>query len=303
MEIQRGADGLLINANEVGENQLPSTQSSFGNLMVIDDNGAGTQVYRYNQGSWFGTPGCRILNYEATNGYVYAGGDYAASYGLNFTPGIGTASQLTRQIVYLRPDYLVVHDRAVTKSTNDLKQLRWHFLNNPAFNATTSSWVETAGTSKLFGQTFSRALLLSSNVAVHCPDDSSSAIVYRITTQNAALATNVTYLTALQSAPATTANMVTTTFVRSTDNRMEGAQMGTHVVLFGSDAPLNPFTGILTYTITGSPAVIHLLADLPPGRAFQISANGNPIGIFTSSPQGTLTFTNAISGSQTITLQ
>jgi hypothetical protein len=242
LEIQRGADGLLINANEVGENQVPSTQSSFGNLVVIDDNDVGTQTYRFNQGSWFGVPGCRILNFEATNGYVYAGGDYAASYGLNFTPGIGTAKQLTRQVVYVRPDYIVVHDRAVTQSADDLKQVRWHFLNNPVSNASSNFWVETAGTSRLFGQTFSRSPLQSSNAAVHCPDDPRGALVYRIATWNSIKATNVTYVTALQSAPSTTANMVPTKFIRSTDDRLEGVQMGAKVVLFGADTVMNPFT-------------------------------------------------------------
>jgi PKD repeat protein len=303
LEIQRGADGLLISANEVGENQLPSTQSSFGNLMVIDDNGVGTQTYRFNQGSWFGTPGCRILNFEATNGYTYAGGDYAASYGLNFTPGIGTAKQLTRQIVYLRPDYVVVHDRAVTKSTNDLKQLRWHFLNSPAFNAASNSWVATNGASKLFGQTFSRSSLSSSNAAVNCPDDPGGALVYRIATWNALKATNVTYVTALQSGPATTATMVPTAFIHSTDNRLEGVQMGTNVVLFGSDAVLNPFTGTLSYTVTGASPISHLLTDLPSNRACQVSVGGVSLGTITTSAQGTLSFTNTPSGSQTITIQ
>jgi hypothetical protein len=303
LEIQRGADALLISANEVGENQVPSTQSSFGNLMCIDDNGVGTQTYRFNQGSWFGTPGCRMLNYEATNGYVYANGDYAASYGLNFTPGIGTATTLTRQVVYLRPDYIVVHDRAVTKSTNDLKQLRWHFLNNPTFDASSNLWAETEGGSTLFGQTFSRSSLLSSNAAVNCPDDPSGALVYRVTTQNALKATNVSYVTALQSAPSTTTNMITTVSIRSADNRMEGVQMGTNVVMFGSDAPLNPFTGTITYTVNGSSPVVHLVSDLPPNHSFQISAGGISIGTRTSSAQGTLLFTTTPAGSQAITIQ
>ena len=303
LEVQRGADGLLINANEVGENQDPSTQSSFGNLMCIDDNGAGTQVYRYNQGSWFGTPGCRYLNYETTNNYVYANGDYAASYGLNFTPGIGTAKTLTRQVVYLRPDYIIVHDRAVTKSTNDLKQLRWHFLNSPVFNAVSNSWVATNGDSKLFGRTFSRSAIISTNGAVHCPDDSSDAIVYRIATQNAVKATNVTYVTALQSAPSTTSNMVATASILSADNRMEGVQMGTNVVMFGTDTPLNPFTGTITYMVNGLSPIIHLVTDLPPNHSFQISAGGVSIGTRISSAQGTLLFTNAPSGTGTIMIQ
>jgi len=262
----------------------------------------GTQTYRFNQGFWFGTPGCRILSYEATNGYVYALGDYAAAYALNTTPGIGTARSLTRQMVYQRPDYLVVHDRAVTKSTNDLKQLRWHFLNSPALNGGASSWVATAGASKLFGQTFSRSTLTSSNQQVACPSGSST-IVYRIMTQNAVKATNVTYTTALQSAPSTTANMVATAPVFSSDLRMEGVQMGNDLVLFGADAPLIPFTGTLTYTVTGSSTVVHLLTDLPANRIFQVSAGGVLLGSITTSAQGILLFTNTPSGSQVITIQ
>jgi PKD repeat protein len=302
LEVQRGPDALLINPNALGGNQTPSTESSFANLLTIDDNGVGTQTYRFNQGFWFGTPGCRILNYEAANGYVYAMGDYAAAYALNTTPGIGTAKLLTRQIVYQRPDYVVVHDRAVTKSTNDLKQLRWHFLNNPTLIAGSNSWVATAGSSKLFGQTFSRLALISSNQAVTCPAGSST-VVYRITTQNATKATNVTYTTALQSAPSTTANRVTTAPVFSSDHRMEGVQLGNSLVLFGADAPLVPFNSTLTYTVTGSSPVVHVLTDLPPNRAFQVSAGGNLLGTFTASPQGTLLFTNTPSGSEVITIQ
>jgi hypothetical protein len=302
LEVQRGGDGLLINANEVGGNQTPSTESSFGNLVAIDDNGAETQNYRFNQGFWFGTPGCRITGFEATNGYVYALGDYAAAYSLNTTPGTGTATKLTRQIVYQRPDYIVVHDRAVTKAANDPKQLRWHFLKNPAVNTGNNSWVATNGSSKLFGNTYSRSALTTSNSAVNCPTGSST-VVYRVTTQNSANTTNVTYITALQSAPATTVNMVATASVFSADNRMEGIQMGNDLVLFGTDAPLNPFTGTISYTVTGSAPVVHLLTDLPPNRVFHISANGTPIGSLTASAQGTLCFTNTPPGSQIITLQ
>lgn len=75
------------------------------------------------------------------------------------------------------------------------------------------------------------------------------------------------------------------------------------MVLFGSDTPLNPFTGTISYTVTGSSPLIHLLTDFQPGRAFQISADGSLIGTVTSSSQGTLSFTNTPSGSQTITIQ
>jgi hypothetical protein len=299
LEIQRGGDGLLINANEVGETQVPSTESSFGNLVAIDDNGASTQNYRFNEGFWFGTPGCRITAYESMNNYVYASGDYAAAYSLNSTPGVGTATKLTRQIVYQRPDFIFVHDRATTKVANDPKQLRWHFLKNPTIDATTNSWIGTNGNSKLFGQTFSRSALTTTVSPTNC----NGSIVYRVTTVNSVNATNVTYITALQSAPKTTASMTNTAPIYSTDNRMEGIQMGNNVVLFGADTALNPFTGTITYAVTGSSPITHLLADLTPNHAFQVSAGGVSMGMITSSPQGTLSFTTTPSGSQSITVQ
>jgi hypothetical protein len=195
-----------------------------------------------------------------------------------------------------------VHDRATTKTTNDLKQLRWHFLSNPTLDAATNAWVATQGASKLFGQTFSRSTLISSNQAVTCPAGSST-VVYRLTTQNAVKAANVTYTTALQSAPAATTGMVATTPVYSTDHRMEGVQMGSSVFLFGANAALIPFTNTLSYTITGSAPVVHLLVDLPSNHTFQVSAGGVQLGIFTSSAQGALSFTNTPAGSQFITIQ
>ncbi|HEV2694534.1 MAG TPA: PKD domain-containing protein [Verrucomicrobiae bacterium] len=302
LEVQRGGNGLLINANEVGGNQTPSTESSFGNLVAIDDNGAGTQNYSFNQGSWFGTPGCRITSFEATNGYVYVAGDYAAAYSLNTTPGTGTATKLTRQIVYLRPDFIMVHDRATTKAVNDPKQLRWHFLKPPTVSAGANSWVATNGTGKLFGQTFSRSALMTTNMAVKCPAGSST-VVYRVVTQNSNTAAGVTYVTALQSAPSTAASMVRTTSILSTDGRMEGVQMSTNVVMFGADAALNPFTGSISYTVTGSAPVVQVLTDLPPNRAFQVSAGGSSIATITSSAQGVLSFTNTPAGATVITIQ
>ena len=97
--------------------------------------------------------------------------------------------------------------------------------------------------------------------------------------------------------------MVNTAPVYSTDNRMEGVQMGTNVVMFGADAPLNPFTGTISYTVNGSAPIVHLLTDLQPGRAFQVSAGGVSLGTMTSSGQGTLSFTNAAAGTQIITVQ
>jgi hypothetical protein len=125
LEVQRGGDALLINPQAWAEIQDESIRGGFSNSVVIDDNGDGAQRYRFNPGLWYGTPGVVMTAYEATSGFVYAAGDYTAAYSLPDDPGGGgSATQLTRDVVYLRPDFIVVHDRAGTVKDNYPKQLR-----------------------------------------------------------------------------------------------------------------------------------------------------------------------------------
>jgi hypothetical protein len=96
--------------------------------------------------------------------------------------------------------------------------------------------------------------------------------------------------------------MVATGRVASADGRMEGVQMGNQVVLFGTTGPLNPFAGSISYAITGTSPVTHLLTDLEPGRLYQVVADGAPVAAVTASAQGTISFTTP-AGSRAIVIQ
>jgi hypothetical protein len=296
LQIQRGGDDLLVNANAVGGNQALSTKSSFSNLVAINDNGTGYQNYPWNMGVWYGTPGVFISNYEATTNYVYVGGDYRAAYSKNTNPGGGgPATQLTRQVVYLRPDFIIVHDRAGTVLASFPKQLQWHFLNAPT--VTGNSWVETVGSSSLFGDTFSSVPLTTTTY----PVVDAGATIYRVATNNTNPALNVQYTTALETAPSSVASMVSTRQVVSTNGAMEGVQEGNDLVLFGTTGPLNPFVTPITYSMSGSASVYNLLTDLQPNLTYQIQVNGQALTMVTSSAQGTLSFTTPI-GATTVTV-
>ena len=295
LQIQRGADGLLINAPVKGNYQPGAPKSQFGNIVAIDDNGEGAQNYRYSMGYWYGTPGVVTTAYEATNGYVYVAGDYHAAYSKNTNPGAGgSASELTRQVVYLRPDFIVVHDRATTIKDTYLKQVQWHFLTAPTVNG--NSWVESVGSSKLFGQTFSTQTLTTTLQPVTV----GNATVSQVATRNTNPTATVRYVTALQTAPSSTASMVASQMVVSTDGRMEGVQMGNQLVLFGTNGPVDPATPIAYSAAGGSGTVEHLLTDLQAGRSYQLRVNGALVGSFQASSQGTLSFSTA--GGATIQL-
>lgn len=296
LQIQRGGDGLLINAPVATGYQAAQWKSQYGNHVILDDNGEGAQNYRYSMGVWYGwtEPGVFTTAYEATNRYVYVGGDYLAAYSKNTNPGGGgSAAELTRQVVYLRPDFVVVYDRATTIKDYYLKQLQWHFLNAPTVNG--NSWVATAGSSKLFGQTFSTQPLTTTTQPVTLWHGT----VQQLATKNTNPIAKVRYVTAMQTAASSTTSMVATQQVLSTDSRMEGVQMGNEVVLFGVDGAVSAATPI-NYSITGSGSVNHLLTDMQPGRSYQLSVNGVAAGSVTASSQGALSFSTA--GGATITL-
>ena len=118
MEINRGADQLLINAYQFyyvyGNGSLTPTDDSFlGNIMVIND--PTDERNPPNMGVWFGTPGVVDTAYENTAAFNYVDGNYAAAYSPEDDPGSGgQVSQLTRQVVFVRPDLIFVYDRATT---------------------------------------------------------------------------------------------------------------------------------------------------------------------------------------------
>src|SRR5262249_3946971 len=71
LQLQRGGDDLLVDANTVGGNQ--GNKPMYANAVIIDDGGAGLQTYRYMPGYWYGSPGVVITAYEANQNYVYMG--------------------------------------------------------------------------------------------------------------------------------------------------------------------------------------------------------------------------------------
>jgi PKD repeat protein len=294
LQIQRGADDLLINGNAPGNNQASARKSTFSNTLVVDDNGEGAQTYRYSMGTWYGAPGVTVNAYEATGSYTYIYGDYHAAYSTNTNPGGGgSTSELTRQVVYLRPDYVVVYDRVTTIKDYYTKQLRWHFLNAPTVSG--NSWVESVGSSKLFGQTFSTAPLATTVAPVQV----GNATIQEVITQNTAATPSVRYVTAFQVASSTTTAMVSTQSIISTDSRMEGVQMGSQLVLFGRNGDVDLSTPV-TYQINSTSAIQHLLVNLKPGQSYKVFVNGTLTATLTASSQGTLSFTTSTVGAQTI---
>jgi hypothetical protein len=286
LSISRGADDLLPLMTSKAQAQSFQDKSKYGNLVAIDDGGAGEQNYRYAQGIWYGNPGVRMLNFEGDAEYSYAKGDYAAAYNKAGTV-LSPATELMRSIFYLRNhDYVFIQDKATTTHANYLKQLQWHFLSAPTING--NSWIETVGSSKLFAATFSDSALSTSLNSVTI----NTTTVPQISTNNSAPANSVHYLTAMQIAPSSTNSMDQSGMLTSNSNTLEGMQLGSAVVMF---VKTNSFSGGDYYSLNIANGVVvdNYIIGLTAGTYTLAGANESSA---TTSAQGVLKFTTTGTG-------
>jgi hypothetical protein len=297
IQINRGGDALLVNVAAVTGDQTYQNKSTYGNLVVIDDGGAGEQTYRYAQGGWYGNPGVTMPHFDGAADYVYMQGNYRAAYTHHYgEPGApNPASELTRSVFYVRSaDYVIVYDRATTTQAGYLKQLRWHLTGTATVAG--DAWTITTGASKLFGKTYSSQALTTSTQTV-----TQNGVAFRqITTNNAAPTASVGYVTALQTAASATAAMDTSSRVASGDGKVEGVQIGAYAVLFGTHGAV---AGGTSYPVTAAAGqtLTHYVSDLVPGATYTLTGANQASA--TANAQGVLTFDSSGTGAaQTVTL-
>jgi hypothetical protein len=294
LEIDRGADSLLVNVAALTGDQRLKDKSTYSNSVVIDDGGAGRQTYPYAQGIWYGNPGVTMPHFEGAGNYAYMQGDYAAAYTKNYgKPGSpDPASELVRDVFYIAgADFVIVYDRATTTQPRFAKQLRWHFSATPAVSA--NSWSVTVGASALLGQTYSDVPITTASKSVNVK----STNVQEIITDNASPTASVDYVTALQVATSTTTVEVSSSHIESADGSEEGVQMGNYIVLFGKHGAV---TGGISYSFTAAPSatMAHYVTDLIPGATYTLSGARQASAV--ASANCVLTFTTTGTGASQI---
>lgn len=293
LRIQRGADDLMPASSRLADLSFIQ-RSSYDSNVCVDDAGAGDQPYRWSMGVAYGNPGIVQLALEDTGSYLYRAVDYHAAWSKASNPGDGgSVAEAVRNLVFIRPGYLIVHDRVTTKKPEYHKHLQWPTLAPPV--VTGNSWIAQTGGSKLFAQSFSGVPITTA------ADDqvANGVTLHRAVTQNASPAASLRVTTAFQVAPATVAAMDICMAVSSMDGRMEGVLIGGFLVLFGHLGPVDPTTPI-RYSFAAAGPTSHVLVDLVPGRKYNLS--GAASGTVTATAAGVVALRAAGSGAQTVTI-
>lgn len=202
-----------------------------------------------------------IVAFEDASDYVLMEGDASGVY--------DALSVFSRQILYLRPETVVVHDKVHALSASDTKTSLLHFPEPPSVNGDTLHSINGDGA------VFVRVLLPAARSIAVVADDDLGATSSRVEITATGSAAYHTFLNVLTVPPAATVTMAPVTLLDG--DTVEGAFIdNTYAVLFGKTTDLVDAATINLPTTSG---VTLLVVDLHPNTSYTHAQNGNEITI------------------------
>ncbi len=257
---------------------LDAGASDNHNTLTVQNDNPGRDPEDYRQIEWMrgsqflyvaGDPTLRARSLN--DRFVYMLGDATALY--NYPEaGVTNITHVSRSLVWLKPDHVIVYDRAATLAADRFKKF---WLNLPTNAVVTGSRaaLTTAAGQQLFVTTLLPAgatPVIETNAALSIRGDVAKGepMTHRLHVDAPGNPRETRFLHLLQGADAGAPADATKLIESSTGTPFSGAAVGDTVILF----PVNldaPFKGT-TYT-TSSSATLHLITGLRPGAGYTVT--------------------------------
>ena len=244
-----------------------------------------------------------IEKFEATTDYVYSLGQAADTYN-SVSYSINLLENYARNIVFLRPDYVIVFDRIrVAKPTYYPKWIL-KSVNEPTILGNLNTIIN--GDAKMFVKTLS-----PTNLAVN---KLQSAGWSTYLTDNDRSDQDYPFLNVIQATDSSNTAMILTERIDASSNNMTGAKLtvavnDTRIVMFSKTETAGGFNENIIYNVSGTGTSKHLIVDLKPNTQFTITNTNLDTGqvvqtqTLNSSAKGTLYFTTQLGSNHQITIQ
>lgn len=213
-----------------------------------------------------------LTAYSFNPAYTYASGDATPLYN-STSEAVTDVVHVSRSLVWLKADDIVVYDRAETGADGRFKRW-WLQLAQPAVVTGTRAAAATAGGQQLFVQVLlpAGAVLQAVNAGDPVADPTvaqGEPMAVRLMTEAPGAPRSVRFLHVLQGADAGAA-ADPASLVRSLDGLWEGAVISQTAVLFARDLGQAP-PATLIYT-SPLPVHVHLITGLAPLGAYTAAA-------------------------------
>ncbi len=220
----------------------------------------------------------RITRYESSGAYAYARTDLTPAmeyFDWNSGQYVQLADHYSRELLYLRPDTIVLLDRVRASNPAYFKRWQLNVPTAPTIDGTLVTAMGSGGQSKLFARSLLPQGATISSVRLSDVNDWAGLQGYQVRVRPATQQADDLFLHVLYATDAATPAMPATVRVEATG----GSMVGTHIaatpsnflVLFSAD-PLGavPPTPV-TYAYTPTATTLHLLADMTPNTAYTVT--------------------------------
>lgn len=217
-----------------------------------------------------------ITAYQADAGLLSISGDATSLYNSS-SEGATAVLHASRSLLWLKPDVLVVYDRAETRGAGYRKRW-WLQLAAPATVQGATAVVHTPG-----GQQLAVSALLPADARLRAVNQAepvaenavahNEPMTVRLMNEATDAPAATRFLHVLQAGDAA----LTPTLVRSADGRWEGAAVGAAVILFAHNLGQR-LDGELRYTAPAD-AAQHIITGLEPGADYAVERRVTPAGV------------------------
>lgn len=235
--------------------------------------------------------------------YVFASGDMTNLYNRPDTipdSHFMDVTLATRSTLWVKPDHLIVYDRATTKTAGRFKRFHLQMASPATITGKLATTTSPAG-QRLFIET----LLPSATTLTTAPSflyplrPEFGAPAWQLNVEDPSHPADTRFLHVIQAADAGTPRDVSVRVQSSSAPVFDGAALGDFLVLFPRVPPTFP-DAPLTYTVP-SGVVRHYLTGLPPHTGFTAIGAGDQVTVTPGGPSftdaaGVLSFDPTLSG-------
>ena len=237
--------------------------SSYAQSYNVEQAAHGSQ-YSYN------SDGDPIVKSSLKTSYVFAEGDTTHRYNMEAYQATDVA-HASRSIFWLKPDFVVVYDRAISKSDGMFKRVTFNSVTKPTVSGNTASTVTPKGQQMFVTAVLPATATVSWEQPTTTWDYSEVAEYeinqYRIIVEDTSEPKSVNYLNVIQGADANAAQAAVEDIV-PTNGAYDGATFSTCAVLFAKKLG-QTFTG-LTYSVPSTVSV-NYVTGLTPGSGYTVT--------------------------------
>jgi uncharacterized repeat protein (TIGR01451 family) len=297
LTVQRGTDYLIPDTGDYGE----STTFPYHNTLGFDDRGAGDiSNYPPGQGYW-GFDDVAIQKFTDTAGYTYAQADFTRSYAQAHEGTKNSVKLAVRSLLYIRPDIIIIHDRAQTFNSAVKKIFNMNFAGELVRNGAIFEF--TQGGSKIF----MKPLFTPATPPVITQGTFYAGKVHNYQ-QTITGSTDSTFLHIVQATSNTQTAMTPSLTINSTNGTYEGVNfaLGTkqYVSLFSKSGYKTASS--FTYNVSATGNHEHILADIPPQVTYKVvvTSGGTSLvdKLIKATPEGLITFTYTAPSASIVTV-